>query len=317
MARLPRFKVEGIKAWYHLRGQVTGHKSDRLLQKEGCQQKLIDLIKHYQKVYFCDASALSIMGTHYHLIIKFDPFKEVSIATLKKRALILGTSTQRQIDNWSDEQWVKFRKRLFNISEFMRNLQSTFARWYNETFERAGKFWADRFKSSILADDKAVLDCMLYVDLNPVRAGMVKRPEAHTGSSIHLRHVNLDEWLVPLEKVLPVTDTRGVVDHIKKKMLECYRCRLYYRGNVPSKKGQAKIPDTILEQELAHGFKAPGMYRQRLRYFIDGLFIGNQSKIKKLMGKLSKKSDYLQDKIPISHPDGEHHSLRPLREVMA
>jgi len=315
MARLPRFKIEGVEAWYHVRGQVAGHKTDRLLQGDGCQQKLIDLIKHYQEVYFCDASALSVMGTHYHLTINFAPFKEVSIATLKKRALILGTSTERQIDNWSEAQWITFRKRLFNISEFMRNLQSSFARWYNETFDRKGKFWADRFKSSILADSKALLDCMLYIDLNPVRAGMVKRPEDHTGSSIHMRHIKEDEWLVPLEKLLPVTDTRNVVQNIKKKMLECYRCRLYYRGNVPSKKEQAKIPDTILDQELANGFKSPGIYLHKLRYFIDGLFIGSQSKIEKLMEKLSQKNDYLQQKMPISHAEGEHQSIRPVRNV--
>jgi hypothetical protein len=59
----------------------------------------------------------------------------------------------------------------------MRNIQSAFARWYNQTYDRRGRFWGGRFKSVYLQDSNAVLDCMLYVDLNPVRAGLVERPE--------------------------------------------------------------------------------------------------------------------------------------------
>ena len=41
----------------------------------------------------------------------------------------------------------------------------------------SGFFGADRFKSTLLEDDRALLDCMLYVELNAVRAGLVERPD--------------------------------------------------------------------------------------------------------------------------------------------
>jgi len=54
-----------------------------------------------------------------------------------------------------------FRKRLFNIFEFMRNVQSGFAKWYNDTFDRQGRFCANRFKSSILATNKAEIEKLI------------------------------------------------------------------------------------------------------------------------------------------------------------
>ncbi len=121
----------------------------------------------------------------------------------------------------------------------MRNIQAAFARWYNRNYRRRGRFWADRFKSTLLGDKAAVLDCMLYVELNPVRAGLVERPEEWTGSSIFLRETGKDEWLAPVSQF--------VDQRTKKKALEEFRQLLYYRGSVPTKEGQAAIPQEILE----------------------------------------------------------------------
>jgi hypothetical protein len=92
-------------------------------------------------------------------------------------------ASQQMIELWTDEQWERFRQRLFDVSELMRNIQAAFARWYNRTYDRRGRFWADRFKSVYLEKGNAVLDCMLYVELNPVRAGLVERPEEWVGST--------------------------------------------------------------------------------------------------------------------------------------
>ncbi len=315
MARKPRVKVECVAAWYHVRGQVTGNKTDRLLANEGCREKLINMISFYEKAYFCEVASYSIMGTHYHLIIKFLPFKEVPIATLKKRAHFIYPKKSKAIETWTEEKWTTFRERLFNLSEYMRNIQSGFASWYNKTFDRSGRFWADRFKSSILADKQALLDCMLYVDLNPVRAGMVKRPENYEGSSIYARQNQQDSWLVPLKKLMPFNDIDDNIDNSAERLLNDYRTMLYYRGSIPTKKGQAKISKTLLDQELNRGFTKPGTYRNRLRYFIDGIFIGRQSKINKLIKKLSKINNEIAKKAATTITDGNHQCLHMPRDV--
>jgi len=95
-----------------------------------------------------------------------------------------------------------------------------------------GRFWADRFKSTLLEDDRALLDCMLYVELNAVRAGLVARPEEWKGCSLYLRETGHGDWLMPLTDLFDKTPKRALTE---------YRSLIYYRGEVPTKEGQAPL----------------------------------------------------------------------------
>ena len=83
------------------------------------------------------------------------------------------------VDTW--------RTRLYDISWFMKYLNEGIARRANKKDECTGHFWESRYKSQALLDEQAVLSCMAYIDLNPIRAGIADTPEQSDYTSIQLR----------------------------------------------------------------------------------------------------------------------------------
>ena len=72
-----------------------------------------------------------------------------------------------------------FRKRMNDISIFIKELKGRFAQWYNRRYGRYGALWAERFKSVLLEGGQAVAAIAAYIDLNPVRAGLCEDPKEY------------------------------------------------------------------------------------------------------------------------------------------
>src|SRR5210317_313266 len=132
MARMARFKISDVEAYYHVHSRTVGIPGEFNLSNPLAQRKLLDSIKHYSQAYFVEIAGFCVMGNHYHLILKCEASREVGIDELKRRAHILYPSEESKlaIELWPQEKWDRLHKRLFDLSEFMRNVQSDFARWY-------------------------------------------------------------------------------------------------------------------------------------------------------------------------------------------
>ncbi|MGD9065364.1 MAG: hypothetical protein PVI42_14660 [Desulfobacterales bacterium] len=88
-------------------------------------------------------------------------------------------------------------RRLSSLSEFVREIKVGFARFYNKRHNRRGYFWGDRFKSVIVEKGETLINCLAYIDLNPLRAGLVNRPEEYRWNSLgyHVQTGNKDNFL--------------------------------------------------------------------------------------------------------------------------
>lgn len=152
-------------------------------------------------VYAIDLCAYAVMSNHVHVVLRVDEktanslsMREVLIRWHKLHKGTLLTKSYLAGEVLSEAELLSvertaavYRKRLFSISWFMRDLNEYIARAANAEDECKGRFWEGRFKSQALLDEKALLSCMVYVDLNPIRASLAKTLEGSEYTSIKRR----------------------------------------------------------------------------------------------------------------------------------
>jgi REP element-mobilizing transposase RayT len=153
------------------------------------------------QVFSIDICAHAVMHNHLHLVLHVDSalIKNWSTDEVLKRwhQLFNGTYLTRAYQNKQPldkfqlamvESSVEiYKKRLIDISWFMRSLNEPIARQANKEDKCTGHFWEGRFNSQALLDEGALLSCMAYVDLNPVRSRVSDTPEQSDYTSIQLR----------------------------------------------------------------------------------------------------------------------------------
>ena len=69
------------------------------------------------------------------------------------------------------------------LSRAMQTVGRAYVRYFNDRYERAGALWDGRFKATVIESERYLFTCMAYIELNPVRAGIVSRPEEYAWSS--------------------------------------------------------------------------------------------------------------------------------------
>ncbi len=244
------------------------------------------------------AVAWCFMGNHFHLLLEV-PDKERMIANWTEedfvdrlRVLDDELSTRIQLadiamfrDNGYQEGIDRIigriRERMFDLSRFMKELKMKFTGAFNAMHKRTGTLWEGRFKSALVEDARALETVAAYIDLNPLRAGLVGDPVDYRWCSYSAAVAGDKEARRGLSRAV-----RG--EHLKRvhwaKTAALYRLLLYGVGaeraggatvdGIESRKGG------FSQQEIRKVWKTGGRLpltlalRCRVRYFTDGLVLG-------------------------------------------
>jgi len=152
-------------------------------------------------VFSISICAYAVMSNHTHVVVCVDKdtadgwstkevvkrWHQLYQGTLLSQKYQRGDTLSKSEMISLEETVTIYRQRLYDISWLMRNLNEYIAREANKEDGCTGRFWEGRFKSQALLDETAVLACMAYVDLNPIRAKMETTPETSKHTSIQHR----------------------------------------------------------------------------------------------------------------------------------
>jgi len=295
MARIARLKYHDPRdGYYHIISRTV---LKSFLLDDEARETFLGILRMLSRVYFVKVVTFSLMSNHFHLIVRMLPSEEISDNELKERFHVYYNEGKPKVKcrSYYTAENERFRRRFSDLSRFIQDLKQRFSRWYNKKMENQGHVWSDRFRSVMLEDGRALLACMVYVELNSVRAGLAQRPEEFRYCGINhfvtggraaswLDHETLTRTLsaASLAVIHPAVSgddnaVQSVIDTSRRSEINQYLSIVYREGMIETA-GKIKMSQEIGEKALADNFSEVGIYSllSRWHHFSAGLFIGSK-----------------------------------------
>ena len=303
--RMRRLKIVGRSAVYHC---MTRTVNREMLFDDRAKEVLRQAI--WQVADFSGVEVLSycVMSNHFHVLVRVPDGEGLAVddmELLRRYGVLYPNPTAYQqvhrevfehLLREGGEDGEQLRRRLLvrmhDISQYMKTLKQRYTMWYNRTHVRVGTLWSERFKSVLVEGEVAALQIVAgYIDLNPVRAGIVKDPKDYRWSSYGEAVAGSDRARNGLIAVVDgkLTGKRLMKETKGKRHTEAdwkraqgeYRIYLYCKGSSPAPgkgAGARSLPETAWHREIERGGELPvaQALRCRVRYFTDGAVIGSK-----------------------------------------
>ena len=234
---------------------------------------------------FCDVRILAyaIMDNHFHILLEVPESEpEIDDEELFRRMEFLygggriselageiGRRREAGRDDLADSLKREYLYRMRDVSEFMKTLKQRFTQWYNHCSGLSGTLWESRFKSVLIENSENALSTIsAYIDLNPVRAGIVRDPKDY-------RFCSYAEAVAggrrARESLLRIVRPDGPPAHPERE-LAVYRQHLYISDK------ERSISRESIRAVIEAGGELPvrDLLACRIRYFTDGIVLGSR-----------------------------------------
>jgi REP element-mobilizing transposase RayT len=256
---------------------TTGHDYEH--RKEWIRQRLQQLAS----IFAIDVCGYAVMSNHLHLVLRARPdlvedWADAEIALRWKRlfpprAPVTGEPIEPSECDLNTivsdpARVVVLREQLSSLSWFMRCLCEAIARRANREDQCSGRFWEGRFKSQALLDEAAILARSVYVDLNPIRAGVAETPKQSEYTSAFDRIQSRPTTRPaaashgPLPASLPTHVPTAPCPPVAPPRADSWLCELSLQEGV-SASPDANSPAAVHDSRLAstEATEAPGEHR--------------------------------------------------------
>lgn len=302
---------------YHLIGRVVDRK---FVLADEEREAFRMFMRMYENFSGCRVLSYCVMSNHYHILLEVPPMPAKGLSDvelLRRLGVLYGEAFVKSVEDELlaarteggveagnparvAEIHGRFTYRMHNLSEFMKSMLQRFTRWFNRTHIRTGTLWEERFKSVIVESGTAARTMAGYIDLNPVRAGMVEDPADYRWSSYGEavgggRKGNGKKAREGLVRVIENPETRhqNPEEGLSKRWkdasrryrrlmgLALVRKTLNAKLETSRKTGISKNDAEAMEggdnQTVLPELSIARMLRCRVRYFTDGAVIGSKS----------------------------------------
>jgi REP element-mobilizing transposase RayT len=257
----------------------------------------------------CRVLSYCVMSNHFHILLEVPPMPEGGVFDGELLKRLAATNTEAFVavvakelaearaaerEELVEKIHARFTYRMHDLSEFMKTLLQRFTRWFNRTHNRSGTLWEERYKSVIVESGIAARTMAAYIDLNPVRAGMVSDPAEYrwsgygeaVGGGPKGNGKKAREGLV---RACMSHQGAGFEAEKWKDVSRIYRRMMGLAlgrksGKAEGGKSSVRPPLTTAEalESKDNGTVLPdlrmaAMLRHRVRYFTDGAVIGSKT----------------------------------------
>lgn len=285
-----------------------------LMQAEE-REVFVGMMRMYEE--FCGVRVISycVMSNHFHILLEIPPKQEdvelsdeefiAKLSTIYSDGYVhevkklMRELRKNQAVKAMRELKAKYTYRMGDMSEFMKSLKQRFTQWYNKKHGRRGTLWEERYSATAVGAGSAAKTVAAYIDLNPLRAGIVDDPKDYRWSSYGEAVAGKSEAAEAYRYLMRMSDRAGasVADLSATESLERYRMLMAEEGETsdpasqPMREGQSaektlKRRRGYSREEIEKILNKNGklsrteLLRCKTRYFTDGMVIGTKDYVK-------------------------------------